>query len=114
VFLFDRTAGTVTLVSRNSAGDGANYASGHPVLSADGSVLAFESYASNLVLGDANGLMDVFLYARTAGNITLVSRNSTGTGSGDYESYDPAISADGKFVAFVSRAGNLVPGHDTW
>jgi len=79
------------------------------VVSADGRYVVFESYATNLVSGDLNGQQDVFVHDRRAGSTSRVSVDSAGA-EADGESWAPAISADGRFVAFQSRATNLVPG----
>src|SRR5205823_14993793 len=55
-----------------------------------------------------NNCPDVFVRDRSAGTTTLVSPNGTGTNGGNNNSTTPAISADGRFVAFVSTAGDLV------
>jgi hypothetical protein len=88
---------------------GANGASRYPVLSADGQILAFVSAADNLVAGDTNGVEDVFVWFRASNTFRRISVASDGTQADNF-SYDPAISADGRYVAFVSRAGNLAVG----
>ncbi|MEV2237136.1 hypothetical protein [Micromonospora sp. NPDC049891] len=88
------------------AGDGASFAA---VPSADGRYVAFTSTATNLVPGDTNHADDVFVRDRATGAIARVSL-ATGGGAGDGDSYLPAISADGRYVAFASTATNLVPG----
>ncbi|MBA3868421.1 MAG: PD40 domain-containing protein [Anaerolineae bacterium] len=80
-----------------------------PVLSADGRIVAFYSYASNLVSGDTNNTTDIFVTDRQTGITERVSVSSTGT-QGNNESRAPALSADGRFVVFYSLASNLVPG----
>ena len=80
-----------------------------PSISADGRFVAFESLASNLVPGDTNGVGDVFVHDRQTGTTERVSVSSAGT-QGNGDSAVPSISADGRFVAFVSVASNLVPG----
>jgi hypothetical protein len=73
--------------------------------------VVYRSRANNLVSGDANGTLDVFLYDRDQGTTTLVSRASGTTGvQGNGVSSFPTISADGRRVAFFSQASNLVPG----
>lgn len=85
-----------------------NGPSSHPAISGDGSVVAFSSAATNLVSGDTNGRLDIFVCDRTQGTLEVVSVASDGQlGNGD--SILPAISADGRFVAFKSLADNLVP-----
>ncbi|HXQ74816.1 MAG TPA: Calx-beta domain-containing protein [Pyrinomonadaceae bacterium] len=78
-----------------------------PVVSANGRFVAFESFAFNIIPDDDNGRKDVF-YRDLQGVTTLVSVNLSGTGGGNGDSQNPAISADGRYVAFESRAGNLV------
>jgi len=90
--LVDRAAGTVTWVSKNSAGALANGNSTSPVLSADGNVLAFVSAATNLIADDTNGVADVFLHDRATG----VTSRSPVTGAA---ALDVAISANGNVLA---------------
>jgi Tol biopolymer transport system component len=85
----------------------ANSASTKPDLSADGRYVAFASDASNLVSGDYNRSTDVFVADRETGEITRVSINGDGVEGNEY-STNPSISNDGRFVAFESRADNLV------
>ena len=80
-----------------------------PSISADGRYVAFHSYDGGLVPGDTNGAMDIFLHDRVAGTTTLVSVASDGT-QANGSSQQPAISADGRYVAFRSFASNLVAG----
>jgi len=109
VFVRDRETGKTKRVSMASGGAEANSDSYLPAISADGRFVAFESFARNLVGGDANRLEDIFVRDRRTGETELVSVGSHGVqGSGD--SYDASISADGRFVAFESLAGNLVGG----
>jgi len=109
VFVHDRVTGTTTRVSVSSAGAQGDGASLGLSLSADGRYVAFESYATNLVDGDTNGDYDVFVHDRVTGTTTRVSVSSTGA-QGDGESYGPSLSADGRYVAYFSRATNLVGG----
>jgi hypothetical protein len=109
VFVRDRQAGTTTRMSLSSAGIQGNGGSFAPAISSDGSLVAFQSQASNLVLGDSNGLSDVFVRDRQASITERVSVSSFG-GEGNGESLDAAISGDGNQVAFDSLASNLVAG----
>jgi Tol biopolymer transport system component len=106
VYLRDEVLRTTTLVS--AAGerwpDGPSVT---PATSGDGRYLAFASQASNLVRGDRNSQADIFLHDRQAGTTTLVTRAANG-GSANGTSARPAISFDGRFVAFQSDASNLV------
>ncbi|MET4388655.1 VCBS repeat-containing protein [Bradyrhizobium sp. F1.4.3] len=101
--------GSVTRVSTSATGAQADGQSHQPVFSPDGTKVAFESYADNLVPGDTNGGPDVFVKDLTTGAITLVSTNASGV-QGDSWSYQPVFSPDGTKLAFVSASDNLVPG----
>src|SRR6266498_1721434 len=107
VFLHDQQTGQTTRVSVDSFGNQGNGGSFRPALSADGAVVAFDSDATNLVMGDTNGASDVFMYE--AGQTTLVSVGLGGA-PGNSHSTDPSISANGRLVAFYSVATNLVNG----
>src|SRR5207248_6383455 len=97
-------------VSVDSDGNQGNYCTGvESSISADGRFVAFSSYATNLVPGDTNGWADVFVHDRQTRTTERVSVGSTGN-QGDRLSFYPVLSADGRFVAFVSEATNLVPG----
>ena len=109
VFVRDREAGTLERVNVSS---NEQEASGYPGttdvdLSEDGRFVAFSSEAANLVVGDANQAQDVFVRDRETGVTERVSVSSLGT-EGGRESFSPSISGDGRFVAFASRAPNLV------
>ena len=77
-------------------------------ISADGRVVAWESTASNLVPADGNGVSDVFVRDRAAGTTLRASVDSAGV-EGLLPSFKPAVSGDGRSVAFYSEAANLVP-----
>jgi hypothetical protein len=120
VYRRDNLTGATTLVSRanGAAGAAANGPSGSaggglvsvgaprpfgtPSISADGNRIAFVSAASNLVANDANNALDVFVRDVAAGTTTLASRR-TGGAQVPTASDDPAISADGRHVAFITR-----------
>ena len=114
VFVVDRTEGTIVLASRDPvSGLQANGASGHPSLSDDGRYVAFETVATNLVPGDANGVLsDIVRVDLVDGTLALVSRRGVSGVQGDDGSFAPSISADGGLVSFISYATNLV-GTDT-
>jgi Tol biopolymer transport system component len=78
-------------------------------LSASGRYVAFASLSSNIVVGDTNDRLDVFVRDLHSGVTTRESVASNGA-EGEYDSDEPSLSGDGRFVAFVSRAGNLAPG----
>ncbi len=94
-------------MSQSANGAEGNAMSDHPAVSADGRYVAFNSDSSNLVSGDNNGVTDVFVRDTVTGAVVRVSVDSDGEES-DGPSYTPAISADGRFVVFVSDATNLV------
>ena len=113
-------AAQIRRVSVSTAGLEANGPSGAPAISGDGRYVAFASAASNLVPGDTNGLWDVFLRDRDADGDGLfdeagavaTTRLSVGPGGvqSNGTSINPSITADGRFVCFISTASVLVPG----
>jgi Tol biopolymer transport system component len=96
------------LVSVDGAGVLGNDTSYGGVLSADGRFLAFTSWASNLVPNDTNGHRDVFVKDLRSGTTERVSVSTAGTEANSPTTGRPAISADGRYVAFDSFASNLV------
>lgn len=106
VFVRDRLAGTTQRVSVDSSGDQANDGSGGIAISADGRYVAFGSDASNLVPGDTNDHLDVFVHDRIAGTTRRVSVSSSGEQI-DFDSSSPAISAHGRYVAFEAHDVSL-------
>ena len=102
-------AGDITRVSVSSSEVQGNDYSRDADVSADGRFVVFWSASDNLVAGDTNGWEDLFLRDRQAGTTTRVSVSSSG-GQADNGSYYPAISGDGRFIAFASDATNLVSG----
>jgi Putative Ig domain/Cadherin-like/Domain of unknown function (DUF4114)/WD40-like Beta Propeller Repeat len=125
-FGFTVTDGTTTAipgstqrVSISSSGTQGNDISGNDTIgtvnlvknsiSADGRYVAYESLASNLAAGDTNGKYDIFVYDRQTGSNQRVSVSSNGS-EGNRDSIHPAISADGRYVTFQSKASNLVAG----
>ena len=116
VYLRDLTTGQTMLASVSQSGEPASCrciptVQGPPSLSADGRFVAFQSNAVNLVPGDTNGTTDVFVWDRLTGATERVSVSSNGA-QGDREEIilQPAISPDGRFVAFTSNATTLVEG----
>ncbi|MBK8027196.1 MAG: alpha/beta fold hydrolase [Chloroflexi bacterium] len=110
VFVHDRATGQTSLVSVSSEGMQGigSLNSGPPSISSDGRYVAFSSFASYLVLNDTNNTADVFVHDRLTGETTRVSVSTDGV-QGNAYSYLPALSGDGRYVAFVSPASNLVP-----
>jgi Tol biopolymer transport system component len=110
VFVRDRTAGTTTLVSVGPGGVRADGSSGLASISADGRVVAFESFATNLGGPDSSTTThDVFVRDLDAGTTTRVSIGLGGA-EPNGESFSPTVSRDGRVVVFYSNASNLVSG----
>jgi Tol biopolymer transport system component len=124
VFLYDHTTRKSLLVSHASAspalaGDGASYQGS---LSADGRWVAFTSYATNLDPevtdyfdpATTQRRFDVFLFDRITGKTRALSRSARHPGlTGNFDSSKPVISADGRWVAFLSSATDLLPASST-
>jgi Ca2+-binding RTX toxin-like protein len=109
IFLKDLITGAVTVVTNAADGTRANGLSSHARFSPDGHSVVFESSANNLVTGDANNQIDIFLKDLDTGAVTLVTNTADGT-QGNGRSSDARLSADGHFVTFTSVATNLVAG----
>ncbi|MPR07306.1 PD40 domain-containing protein [Microvirga tunisiensis] len=109
IFLKDLITGAVTVVTNAADGTRANGLSSHARFSPDGHSVVFESSANNLVTGDANNQIDIFLKDLDTGAVTLVTNTADGT-QGNGRSSDARFSADGHFVTFTSVATNLVAG----
>lgn len=99
---------TIERASVTSFGAQGNYYSEHPSLSPDGRWVAFQSFSTDLVSGDANGTFDAFLKDMDSGILERVSTTSAGV-EGNSASTRPVVSTDGRFVAFESTSTNLVP-----
>ncbi|MBI1853231.1 MAG: PD40 domain-containing protein [Planctomycetes bacterium] len=100
---------TTTRISVDSSGTEGDGPSSYLAITPDGRYVAFESLATNLVAGDVNDLEDVFVHDFQTGVTTLESVSTNGT-QGNGASWGPALSADGRFLAFTSAATNLVSG----
>jgi hypothetical protein len=116
VFLYDRVAGTTVLVSRSASSStttGNGVVTSWPWISADGRFVAFASAATNHVFGqiDGNGSDDIFLFDRTTGTVSLVSRSAASSlTTGNGLSFLAGLSKDGRFITLLSAAGDFVPG----
>ena len=113
IFVRDTVGDTTTLVSVHSDGtQGAEFPIGSyaPAISADGRYVTFLSEATNLVDDDTNLRVDVFVRDTVAGTTTRVSLHSDGSESTGFQITPPAISGDGRYVAFYTDATNLVTG----
>jgi hypothetical protein len=105
IFVRDRENGTTERVCGTIQGNGPSFL---PSISADGNFVAFASSATNLVQGDTNNHIDIFVCDRRSGALERVSISSTGE-QGNDDSVLPAIDAAGCVVVFKSTASNLVP-----
>jgi Tol biopolymer transport system component len=109
VFVRDLANGTTTRLSVPESGGEADGASTAPRISADGRFVAFVSSATNLAAGDSNGSPDIFVRDLQASTLEWVSVSAAG-GPSDGACDGPALSADGRYVAFASNARNLIAG----
>jgi Tol biopolymer transport system component len=112
VFVRDMTTKTTTLVSRARSGGPAG-ASASPRMSADGSTVAFLGYQADQLTGetDTNIGPDLFVWDRVSGQLELITKASAGGAAANGSTSDKfSLSADGRVVAFVSTATNLVAG----
>src|SRR5262245_20240717 len=113
VFVHDRVTGRTTRVSVSSAGEQGNSESRDADISADGRYVVFYSHASNLVRPDTKAACDVFLHDRRRHATERISMGVGGQQPNGSCSFDPVISAGGRYVAFSSDATNLV-SPSTW
>lgn len=111
IYVRDLATQTTTLVSRATDGAGADGHSTWPSISGDGTKVAFVSRANNLVEEHDEDLASIYVRDLTAGTTTIVSVTDGGAEADD-GSDAPAISANGRRVAFVSRADNLSDSDD--
>jgi len=109
VFVRDRTNSTTTLVSKSTGGTQGNASSGFPDISADGSTVAYESVATNLVTGDTNSAQDIFAYVVATGTTTRVSVQGNGSQAAGVSEI-ARVNGDGTMISFVSYATDIVPG----
>ena len=117
IFVRDRLSGVTVCSSVSTAGIKGTDTSAWPRISADGGTVAFQSAAANLVAGDTNGVTDIFARDLLSGETTRVSVSSSGAqgnGGSDGTSQVPALSADGRYVAFRSLTTNLAPNTIGW
>ena len=124
IFVHDLQTGTTTWVSEDSLGGEGDGPSLNPSISGDGRYVAFESSATNLVAGDGNGFIDIFVHDRDAdgdgiyddedgtydpGEVSTVRVSVDLDGNeADGNSYAPSISSEGRYVTFYSEADNFV------
>jgi Tol biopolymer transport system component len=99
----------VVSVADGASGEIGNASDRGKDISADGRYVVFDSSSTNLGAGVTDGTEQVYVRDRVARTTTLVSRASVGAAPGDRDSFSPAVSADGRFVVFLSDATNLHP-----
>jgi Tol biopolymer transport system component len=110
VFVRDRQNGTTRRVGVDLAGTPPNDSTGFPSLSADGRYVAFRSWATNFPAGAGNGADAALFVQDLATGVTDHVDVALGGGPADGEAFTVAINADGRYIAFASRATNLVAG----
>ncbi len=108
VYLRNLGTGTTELISIGIDGRAADGPSSRVMLSSTGRYVAFSSFGTNLTAAGGNGEEQVYVRDRVTGTTRLISVG-TGGGLGDARSYRGMVSADGRYVAFASFAGDLVP-----
>ena len=111
IFRFDRLGLTMFRVSLDSNGVEGNGHSSYPSISQDGRYIAFESDASNLAPGDSGIYRDIFWHDMDSGETKRLSVNESGS-EANGDSVEAVISANGRYVAFSSRAIDII-GNDT-
>lgn len=116
IFVYDATDPQSPTVELVSVSDGrvspANGFSSEPSVNADGRYVAFSSFATNLKAGVNNGVKHIYVFDRqneTIEHISHADGGAIGNGNSDF----PSISADGRYVAYMSLSNNLVPGSFT-
>ena len=108
IFVHDRLNSTTERVSVTNTGAEADWTSRSATISYDGNIVAFDSAATNLVIGDLNGSPDCFVRDRAAGTTTIISVAEDDTPGSGF-SRAPMVSGDGNVVCFESFASELVP-----
>jgi len=104
----DRNADTTNFVSVDSSGKQADADSFNADISADGNYVVFQSVATNLVSGDTNSKVDIFLRDLVNSTTTRLSLKSDGAQTSSGDSTSPAINTNGSFITFISTANDLV------
>ena len=112
IFLYDRAgAGLTTIISLDQDGEGADGDSESPFISSDGTYIAFQSKATDLVSsvpGDNGSTSDIFLYNVISDEITIISLDTNDRGANG-ASTSPSVDQDGDMIAFESTATDIDP-----
>jgi Tol biopolymer transport system component len=112
-FFYDRVTGATELITKKpgTRTEAVNQSVGGPVVSADGRWVVFANYSRNLVADPGAGFENLYLWERRTGKVRLITKSTRPQASPtSLLSSDPSISADGRYVAFLSRVPDLVPG----
>lgn len=109
IYVHDRQTGETTRVSVASDGGEVDNSSGEPSISPDGRFMVFQSAASNLIEGDANGTIDIFLHDLETNTTIRVSVDWGGLEANLNSGYS-SVSKNGCFIVFESWADYLVVG----
>ncbi len=109
IYLRDVANNQTRLISAGIDGTAGNGESRFPLISADGRWVAFESDATNLVVGDTNRATDVFVYSVPDGTLALATPNYLGTAPANGSSSLMAISPDGLQILLASKSSDLAP-----
>jgi len=107
VFVYDAITHQTTRVNLSNTGEQADGLSNYATISGNGRFVSYVSYATNLVPNDTNNVRDVFLYDSLTKETSRISVSSNGEQANEYSS-SPAISEDGRYIAYHSLATNLV------
>ena len=106
IYVYDRDTGAIDFITDNdSASRGHSF---NPSISDDGRYVAYHSMADDLVIGDTNEHMDVFVFDRQTRLVERVSLTNSG-GEPNNDSLEASISNDGRYVSYTSEASNLAP-----
>ena len=106
IFLRDLNNNTTQLISITKSGVRSNKESAEGTISGDGTVVAFSSTSTTLTSLNANSVRQVYVKDLSTGDLELISVNNNGQ-AGDNDSFSPAVSNDGRYIAFISISSNL-------
>ncbi|MCK6447606.1 MAG: hypothetical protein L6Q99_14535 [Planctomycetes bacterium] len=109
IYVHDLRTRSTVRVSVSTTGVQGDGHSTLPSISADGSIVVFQSASTVFSVPEGNSYDDIFVHERSTGRTTRVSQNAQGFPGNDH-SRAPAISADGRFISFRTAATNLTPG----
>lgn len=109
IFVHDRNLGITTRATVSPDGVQSNGAGTENPSLDFGRYVSFESYATNLVLGDTNGIRDIFVRDLQTGAISRATVSSEGVQAADKSEYS-SLNSDGRYVVFRSKASNLAEG----